>query len=219
MFETLFDLADGPPLAMGGIQSGQGHSRVSGPYGACQADGSEYSGLYVHKITREELKSWHRPRIEALVSANIDLLALETLPALSEALALVEVMREFPADAKHTSHGDLFSEAVKQCCDKAGGGRGGGQLIGVGVNCTPPQHIAPLLLAAHSTLPPPHVLPRVVYPNKGEKWMPGIGWQEMEAGGSWPYLGDVGTWGSLGARLLGGCCRLGPGDIKKLAGC
>lgn len=33
-----------------------------GPFGACQHDGSEYTGAYMDHMSREELVSWHLPR-------------------------------------------------------------------------------------------------------------------------------------------------------------
>ncbi len=42
------------------------------------------------------IKNWHRPRISTLVEAGADILAFETIPALAEAEALVELLKEFP---------------------------------------------------------------------------------------------------------------------------
>lgn len=67
-----------------------------GSYGACLHDGSEYSGGYIDTVTEEQLTEWHRPRLIALVEAGIDLFAIETLPALKEALVLCELLKEFP---------------------------------------------------------------------------------------------------------------------------
>jgi homocysteine S-methyltransferase len=50
-----------------------------GPYGAYLADGSEYRGDYVRSA--EEFSVFHRPRVEALLDAGVDLLACETLPS------------------------------------------------------------------------------------------------------------------------------------------
>ena len=58
-----------------------------GPYGASLADGSEYHGHY--DIPLAELRAWHRPRIDRLAEAGVDLLALETVPCLVEAEALL----------------------------------------------------------------------------------------------------------------------------------
>ncbi|KAK8373210.1 hypothetical protein O3P69_016174, partial [Scylla paramamosain] len=156
-----------------------GHPKVVagsvGPYGACQADVSEYTGSYIPSVTQCDLATWHRPCLEVLAGAGLQLVALETLPALSEALALLGLLQEFPDlnawvtfSCKHASYGDNFGEAVKSCYEQ-----GREQLIGVGVNCTPPHLITPLLQEANRFLPSPHVLPRVVYPNSGEEWVPG----------------------------------------------
>lgn len=68
-----------------------------GPYGACLCDGSEYTGNYMEKVKAAELKEWHRPRIMALVEAGVDVLAVETIPALGEAVAVLELLKdEFP---------------------------------------------------------------------------------------------------------------------------
>jgi homocysteine S-methyltransferase len=67
-----------------------------GPYGASLHDGSEYSGSYADSVTKEFLMEWHRPRVQALVEAGVEYLALETIPCLKEGEALVELLREFP---------------------------------------------------------------------------------------------------------------------------
>ncbi|MFZ1831126.1 MAG: homocysteine S-methyltransferase, partial [Candidatus Competibacteraceae bacterium] len=65
-----------------------------GPYGAFLADGSEYRGDY--SLSAAELMDFHRPRLAALLDAGPDLLACETLPSLTEALALARLLTEFP---------------------------------------------------------------------------------------------------------------------------
>ncbi|ROT75026.1 putative homocysteine S-methyltransferase 1-like isoform X1 [Penaeus vannamei] len=191
-----------------------------GPYGACQADGSEYTGDYVSKMTEEQLKVWHRPRMTALVDAGVDLLAIETIPALKEALAVLRLLKEFPGvkawvtfscrDGQRTNFGDPFGEAARKCHEEAPD-----QLAAVGVNCSPPQHVSSLLKEANVTLPAPEVLPRVVYPNSGEEWVAGKGWEGRST--EWSYVTEVPSWLRLGATVVGGCCRIGPEDIRDIA--
>lgn len=52
------------------------------------------------------------------------------------------------------------------CYEKAGD-----QLVAVGINCTSPKYITSLLDKANLSLPPPTVLPRVVYPDSGEQFI------------------------------------------------
>ena len=76
-----------------------------GPYGAALADGSEYRGRYGLSVAR--LKRWHRPRLEVLADAGADVLALETVPDVDEAEALVNLVRSVgvPAWLSYTIDG------------------------------------------------------------------------------------------------------------------
>ena len=59
-----------------------------GPYGASLADGSEYRGNYGR--TKTQLKDFHRMRLQVLIESNPDVLAIETIPELTEAEAILE---------------------------------------------------------------------------------------------------------------------------------
>lgn len=39
---------------------------------------------------------WHRPRLECLLEEGCDLIALETIPSIKEATALLTLLAEFP---------------------------------------------------------------------------------------------------------------------------
>ncbi|XP_067228704.1 homocysteine S-methyltransferase YbgG isoform X1 [Chanodichthys erythropterus] len=185
-----------------------------GPYGAFLHDGSEYTGAYEDKMTLEELKDWHRPQIQCLVKAGADLVAMETIPGLKEAEALVEVLKEFPEtkawlsfsckDIQNISSGRRFSEAVQVACRST-------QLVAVGVNCCPAPLVKPLLESAKSHKKAD--LSWVVYPNSGERWDPKTGWI-MEKQKSFAKLSL--SWKEQGALWIGGCCRVGPADITAL---
>lgn len=45
----------------------------------------------------QELIEWHRPQVNALIEAGVDMLAFETIPAQKEAEGLVQLLREFPS--------------------------------------------------------------------------------------------------------------------------
>lgn len=51
-----------------------------GPYGAHLHDGSEYTGSYADYVNADTIKNWHRVRIDAVVEAGVDALAIETIP-------------------------------------------------------------------------------------------------------------------------------------------
>jgi homocysteine S-methyltransferase len=54
--------------------------------------------------------------------------------------------------------------------------------------------------------------PRVVYPNSGEYW---IAQENRWAGDHCAGL-EAADWYRRGARLIGGCCRTGPDDIRRM---
>lgn len=184
-----------------------------GPYGAFLADGSEYRGDY--DLTEKELMDFHRPRMKALVDAGADMLACETIPSLMEALAIVELLKEFPSttawvsfsgrDEGHISEGQVFADCVKQLGDHP-------QIAAIGVNCTSPTYIPALIRAAKQVTQKPIL----VYPNSGEKYDAG----RNDWDGN-PVLDSFGEqarqWYDAGARLLGGCCRTTPEDIRVIA--
>nr|AQT27066.1 putative homocysteine S-methyltransferase [Nilaparvata lugens] len=139
-----------------------------GPYGACLHDGSEYTGAYCDGVTAAELTAWHRPRMTALAQAGVDLFAIETIPALFEAEALLHLLKEFPdkkawlsfscKDGSHTSRGDVFKEAVERCWQI-----NSEQLVAVGANCVAPALVSPLLKSLGS-----FTYPVIIYANSGE---------------------------------------------------
>jgi len=184
-----------------------------GPYGASLADGSEYRGNYGVGI--EDLKTFHRRRMQVLVETGADVLACETIPCIDEAVALQELLAEFPGvqawisfsckDESHLSSGEDFAEAVKLLNQSA-------QVVAVGVNCTAPQRIASLVkIAAANT--GKYIL---VYPNKGEVWdAVNKCWLPANTGDTHFYDGAK-SWYLAGAEIIGGCCKTTPEDIKQL---
>jgi homocysteine S-methyltransferase len=182
-----------------------------GPYGAMLADGSEYRGDY--NPGRAALIDFHRPRIDALVEAGADLLAIETMPTVREAEVLVELLDDVdvPAwlsyscrDGATTSAGEPIADAIALGDHP--------RVVAVGVNCTAPRHLPALLAAAAATTD----RPLIAYPNSGDRWDANRpGWIADEGGRYDPST--VAGWTALGARWLGGCCGTGPAEISALA--
>jgi homocysteine S-methyltransferase len=183
-----------------------------GPYGALLADGSEYRGDY--DPGEAVLREVHAPRMDALLAAGADLLALETIPTVREAEVLVRLVEERGAsawlsyqcrDGTATAAGEPIEDAVRV----VDGVRG---FVAVGVNCTAPRHI-PALLAQAATVTP---LPLIAYPNGGDTW-DGTArrWVAADAGGAFDPA-TVAGWTDRDATWLGGCCGTGPADIARL---
>ncbi|WGD39974.1 homocysteine S-methyltransferase [Streptomyces cathayae] len=181
-----------------------------GPYGAMLADGSEYRGRY--GLTVSELERFHRPRMEVLAAAGPDALALETVPDTDEAKALLRAVRGLglPAWLSYSAAGDR-TRAGQPLADAFALAARVDEVIAVGVNCcTPEDADHAVALAAHVT-----GKPVVVYPNSGETWDAGA---RAWTGRPTFTAEQVTGWRESGARLIGGCCRVGPETIAAIAG-
>ncbi len=132
-----------------------------GPYGAMLADGSEYRGNY--GLTVQELVRFHRDRLLVLAEAGPDVLALETVPDVREAEALLGALDgvglpawlSYSIKGEQTCAGQPLDEAFALTADL------------VGVNCCAARDVPHAIALAAKT-----GRPVVAYPNKGpiEPW-------------------------------------------------
>ncbi|KAL8563482.1 hypothetical protein ACOMHN_011961 [Nucella lapillus] len=179
-----------------------------GPYGATLCDLSEYHGKYAEKMTTNELSEWHRTRLAAILEGKPDLLAVETIPVLKEAEAILESLKSFPEsrawvsfqckDEVHTGHGEKLSDAIRTVLQYD-------CVVAVGINCTQLQYISPLLQSLR------HLdvkVPVLVKPNRG-----GVDGHPMSEAA---LESSVMEWMQNGASWLGGCCNYAPQDISGL---
>jgi S-methylmethionine-dependent homocysteine/selenocysteine methylase len=186
-----------------------------GLYGVVWADATEYTGDY-RRATDDDIAVEQRRRIRAMVDAGADLLALETIPSGREAVILGDLLDELPhveawvtfccRDGHHLSDGTPIGDAVRAVTRT-------GRVTAVGVNCTAPPHVESLLADARCVTN----LPLVAYPNWGRVW----------DDRRWDWVGGAGVlefppelldgWYAAGARVIGGCCGIGPTGIAGVA--
>lgn len=187
-----------------------------GPYAAFLADGSEYHGRY--DVRDHHLLVFHERRLRVLAEAGPDLLAVETIPNGREAHVLGDLLDALegapPAwvsfacrDGSRLADGTPVEEAAAGFRDRPG-------VLAVGVNCTPPRHFPGLIprIAAASGKPV------VAYPNGDGIWDPVRKIWREPAEASPPEAWGVVDWIRDGARLVGGCCRVGPDGIRTIRG-
>lgn len=183
-----------------------------GPYGAAQHDGSEYTGVY--DVTDRALGEFHAARLRLLDESDADVLAVETIPNFREAQILCDLLDgvSTPAwisfacrDETAMSDGSPVRAAAGLFAEHA-------RVLAVGINCTPPQFILPLINEVRSAAPDKAI---VVYPNSGETY--------HSESNSWSGTAcdldhefNVCDWIDAGAKLVGGCCRTGPSDIRAI---
>jgi homocysteine S-methyltransferase len=180
-----------------------------GPYGAALANGEEYIGRYGLSVA--ELADWHRPRMEILADAGADVLAIETIPDVDEAEALVGLIRRLgvPAWLSYTIDG-LYTRAGQPLAEAFAVAAGVPEIVAVGVNCCAPADVLGAVEVAREVAGKPVI----VYPNSGEQWDgPRRTWI-----GTATWSTDLAPqWVAAGARIVGGCCRVMPADIAAIA--
>jgi homocysteine S-methyltransferase len=181
-----------------------------GPYGAALANGAEYTGDYPG-MDVAALAGWHEERFGILAASGADVLACETIPSADEAAALALLARQHPeipawfsfscGDGAHLRDGSPIQKVAAECARVP-------NVIAIGVNCTAPRFVNPLLDALRAA----SAVPAIVYPNSGEDY-------DARAG-TWRGESDVASfarraveWRDRGAQFIGGCCRVGPAHI------
>ena len=136
---------------------------------------------------------------------------METIPDADEAEALLTVISglEIPAwlsysiDGERTRAGQPLEAALAIARDVP-------EIVAVGVNCCDPADVpAAIAMAAGVT-----GKPVIAYPNSGEEW---DARRRAWTGPPRYSPGQPRHWTALGARIVGGCCRVGPAEIAGIA--
>jgi homocysteine S-methyltransferase len=181
-----------------------------GPYGAFLADGSEYRGNY--EASEDEIREFHKERLEILIATQPDYLAIETIPEIREAKVLLQLLKNLNntipvwiafscKDELRLSSGEYLKDAAKLSKELGADY--------VGINCTSPELVAGLLESAKE------YGPFVVYPNAGRTWNEKL--KRLE--GATVKLSDrhIQQWVNCGATIIGGCCGIGPKEIAQVS--
>ena len=206
-----------------------------GSYGAFLGNGAEYTGAYgeLGGDPLRALVAFHREQAAILAATGADLLMWETVPCAVEARAIVALLQDEALD--------IDAATLTFCC-RDGAALASGEsiidavvaadlvsaapaaLVALGVNCTPPHFIAPLLAALRSAT----TLPLIAYANSGETWVsPGdadgvaasgsSGWHGADGATAETYAALARGWLASGdVCVVGGCCRTTPEHTRLL---
>ncbi len=158
---------------------------------------------------------FHKHRLDLLAKSNADILAFETIPCLEEALAIKDLLKNYPhrqawvsfscKDEAHLCSGALFSEAIELLNEST-------NIIGMGVNCTAPHYIESLIKIA-AAITDKYI---IVYRNKGEAYNSDTKTWEPTDNCHLSFVDNAQIWKAAGAKVIGGCCRTSPADIQQL---
>ena len=184
-----------------------------GAYGAALHDGSEYTGNY--RVDAGELRLFHADRLRLFDGSNADVLAFETIPSLSEAEVLADLLLtcRSPAwvsfscrDGRCISDGSRIEDAATLFREHP-------TVLAVGGNCMPPQYVVPLVRKLRTAVPDKAIL---AYPNSGETYnVTDNSWSGTVTPLDCALAAS--DWVAAGAKLVGGCCRMGPAHIQAMA--
>ena len=180
-----------------------------GPYGAGPGKGTDYDGAY--DLRRGELQRWHARRIAVLADTDADFLLAETIPNVDEAAALLELLKAQPKPFALSITGAIAADQAKlsQVIELA---NQSSRLGALGVNCVSPSQAR----AVVATLRAGTDKPLLACPNSGEVWdCTAHDWQPAPADAmSLPEAAL--QLRAAGVSVLGGCCRVGPAEIRQL---
>jgi S-methylmethionine-dependent homocysteine/selenocysteine methylase len=159
----------------------------------------------------EALLREHARHMENLAEAGVDLVLIETMNSLGEAVVACRAAREcgLPALVSFVSWrpGEILSgESLARAADQIQAEAP----LAVLVNCLPPSAVdrcLPVLAAAG--------LPFGAYANLGEPHADG-GFTPSEEYDPGRWADHAKRWLDGGARLVGGCCGTGPGHIRAM---
>ncbi|MBL3686980.1 homocysteine S-methyltransferase [Leucobacter zeae] len=182
-----------------------------GPFGASLGDGSEYTGAYGEFAEVSALRAWHARRLRVLADARPDALLAETIPLLAEAEAVcaeaeglgVPLLLSFTVADGRLRSGESIADAARLAARAQGA-------VAVGVNCASADDATAALRIMAGVCD----LPLMIYPNSGEVWDASA---RSWTGTARPLAEYVDEWIALGARLIGGCCRVDAGEVREIS--
>ncbi len=185
-----------------------------GPYGAYLADGSEYNGKY--GVDNQALRHFHAERIRILDDSAADILAFETFPDYGEAKVIAALTQEISKPAwisfttkneNEISDGTPIEKCAELFADYP-------KIFAIGVNCLTPERVSSSIKKLKSKGKDKKI---IVYPNSGDVYDPITkSWKTVKGKNS-SFVDLIAEWLELGVDIIGGCCRVGPQEIKKMS--
>jgi homocysteine S-methyltransferase len=180
-----------------------------GPFASYDPNASEYVGKY--NSTDNEIKNFHLNNINIIEETDLDIILYETIPCLREIKVLSKVLSQTNKEIWISitcneniefRDGSSFKEACKIISQIE-------QITTLGINCFSPLLVEKALkeLKKYSNKK------TLVYPNSGEKYNP----KDKYWSGKNEFNNlMIKNWLSLSPDIIGGCCRVGYNNIKKM---
>lgn len=180
-----------------------------GPFASYDPNASEYVGKY--NSSDDEIKNFHLNNINIIEETDLDIILYETIPCLREIKILSKILSQTNKEIWISitcneniefRDGSSFKEACKIISQIE-------QITTMGINCFSPLLVEKALkeLKKYSNKK------TLVYPNSGEKYNP----KDKYWSGKNEFNNlMIKNWLSLSPDIIGGCCRVGYNNIKKM---
>ena len=180
-----------------------------GPFASYDPNASEYVGKY--NSSNDEIKNFHLNNINIIEETDLDIILYETIPCLREIKILSKILSQTNKEIWISitcneniefRDGSSFKEACKIISQIE-------QITTMGINCFSPLLVEKALkeLKKYSNKK------TLVYPNSGEKYNP----KDKYWSGKNEFNNlMIKNWLSLSPDIIGGCCRVGYNNIKKM---
>lgn len=160
----------------------------------------------------DELRAEHSERIHHLIESGVDLILIETINTLREALVIAKLAAvtgtpsivSFVCDRRgKILSGETLTEAADQLLPLG--------ISALGVNCGPTPCLARPLAELHTACG--KGFPLIAYGNIGHA-DENVGWINTDSENATVYCEHASHWP---AKIIGGCCGTTPDHIKQLA--
>ncbi|XP_014470853.1 PREDICTED: homocysteine S-methyltransferase YbgG-like [Dinoponera quadriceps] len=168
---------------------------------------------YWNFTPRDVIVRWYGLHVKTLLSNGVDLLAFESIPCLTEAKAIITVLKMFPkarawitfdcpVDAKLLDGSDFISLAL-QCYDFLSA-----QIIAIGMNRPMPASMVPLLRSINDNRD--SKIPFMFHVDN--RYLSGI--ENAAASGKAPQRNFAQEWLDVGVRYISGGGKTNAEDVK-----
>ncbi|AGO10331.1 AaceriABL125Wp [[Ashbya] aceris (nom. inval.)] len=182
---------------------------------------AEFTGDYGARPDLIDYLAYFKPQLDNFnAQPALDLIGFETIPNAHELRAILSwdesvISKPFYValsvhDAGTLRDGTSMADVAAIVAAAAPLNK---NFIGLGINCSSLSHTPAILADLHAYLP---TLPMTIYPNSGEIYDP-----VEKVWNASPHIADwdavVASYIRSGARIIGGCCRTTPQDIRQIA--
>ena len=180
-----------------------------GPYASYDPEASEYIGEY--DSTDIEIKKFHLNNIRIIEETDLDIILYETIPCLREIKILSEALSHSTKEIwiSITCNEEMEfrdGSSFKDACEIISKIE---KITTMGINC-----FSPLLVKKAIDLLKKYSNKKIlIYPNSGEIYNPK---ERFWTGNNEFNNSMIKNWLSLYPDIIGGCCRIGYDDIKKM---